>query len=327
MSVFFVGGIDTGVGKSFVTGLLGRFFRLRGNNVITQKLVQTGSVLAEDILLHRYLMGIPPFPEDRDGTTCPQVFELPASPHLAAAQENRVVDLDGIDAATRRLRERFEVVLIEGAGGLCVPLRRNYLIADYLRERHYPLVLVTSGKLGSINHTLLTLEVAANRGIPLAGVVYNRYPPADHPGEETIHRDSFDLFRDAVDRYGRPDAIVELPSIELPTVDGGRSVDIDFTPLFAGTRFFAKIVSDPPQPRLRTEREALVAPSLGSPSLGSLFLGERADRELADYDRKHVWHPYTSMRDPLPVYPVESASGVRIRLADGRELIDGMSSW
>ena len=75
------------------------------------------------------------------------------------------------------LLETFDVALLEGAGGINVPLRRDYLIADYVQERKYPLIIVTSGRLGSINHTLLTLESAVHRQIPVAGITI-RYPIA-----------------------------------------------------------------------------------------------------------------------------------------------------
>ncbi len=88
----------------------------------------------------------------------------------------------------------------------------------------YPLIIVSSGKLGSINHTLLTLEAAAARNIPLAGIVYNRYIPEDEP----IRRDSLEVLKHYLVKYGRPGALVEMLEVG---VDGG---DIDFSPLFEG---------------------------------------------------------------------------------------------
>ncbi len=172
--VIFVGGIDTEIGKTVVTGWLARQWIEQGREVITQKLVQTGCVGAsDDILLHRRLMGCGLFDEDRDGTTMPALYAYPASPHLAAKLEGRALDLDTIAAATARLRARYDTVLVEGAGGLLVPLTAELLTLDYVAAQGWPVILVTSGRLGSINHTLLSLEAIAARGVALHGIAWN----------------------------------------------------------------------------------------------------------------------------------------------------------
>ena len=94
-------------------------------------------------------------------------------------QKKRTIDLKVITEATEKLRERYEFVLLEGAGGLMVPNDFHSLTIDYIREQGYPLVLVTSGKLGSINHTLLSLYAAQHYGIPVQAIVYNQYPHID----------------------------------------------------------------------------------------------------------------------------------------------------
>jgi len=192
--VVFVSGIDTEIGKTVVTGWLARQWREAGVDVITQKLVQTGCVGAsDDILLHRRIMGCGLFDEDRDGHTMPALYAYPASPHLAARLENRALDLDAIDRATTHLCERYETVLVEGAGGLMVPLTGQLLTIDYVARRGWPLLLVTSGRLGSINHTLLSLEAIAARGIALHGIAWNG---RDDGGDEVIAAESRGFLRD-----------------------------------------------------------------------------------------------------------------------------------
>lgn len=165
-NVFFVSGIDTDTGKSYATGYLAKLWNGQGIRTITQKLIQTGNNgLSEDIELHRHILGTGLLPEDTDGLTMPEIFSYPCSPHLAAEIDKRPVDFDKIERATRRLSETYDAVLLEGAGGLMVPLTRDLLIIDYIARRHYPLIFVTSGKLGSINHTLLSLEAIARRNI------------------------------------------------------------------------------------------------------------------------------------------------------------------
>ncbi len=226
MRVYFITGIDTDIGKSFATGLAARFLMRQGVHVITQKMVQTGTSqkISDDILLHRRLMGVEPFAEDVNGTTCPYVFKFPASPHLAAEMENCVIDPAVITTCTRQLLETFDVVLLEGAGGLHVPIRRNFLTGDYLQEPQYPLIVVTSGILGSVNHTLLTLEAATHRNIPIAGIVFNHHPLSD----TIIRDDSLQIFREQLQKRGRDGALIEMPIIDFDNIP-----DIDFSPLFA----------------------------------------------------------------------------------------------
>lgn len=211
--VVFVSGIDTEIGKTVVTGWLAQQWAAQGEDVITQKLVQTGCVAAsDDILLHRRIMGTGLFDEDRDGTTMPALFAYPASPHLAARLEQRALDLAAIEAATARLCERYEIVLIEGAGGLMVPLTEQLLTIDYVAEKAWPVLLVTSGRLGSINHTLLSLEALAARGVVLHGVAWNS---RDDSSDEVIAADSRAFIRDWVlKRF--PDAVwYDVPRIDL----------------------------------------------------------------------------------------------------------------
>ena len=208
--VIAIAGIDTGVGKTVATGLLARSLRETGRSIITQKLVETGgSGASADILRHREIMGMPLQDVDRDGTTCPYVFGYPASPHLAAAKEQRVVEAAVIDEATRRLQKKYDIVLLEGAGGLLVPLNRELLLADYLQERSYPLILVSSSRLGSINHTLLSIEACRKRELQLNGLLYNRTGGNDN----VIADDTLIALRGFLEWYGYTCPVIELPDI------------------------------------------------------------------------------------------------------------------
>ncbi|MDY4527874.1 MAG: dethiobiotin synthase [Parabacteroides sp.] len=183
-NVYFISGIDTSVGKTAATGAIAKALAQAGKRVITQKMIQTGcEQVSEDIEEHRRIQGIPFTEEDREGWTCPYIFSYPCSPHMAAAKDGRTIDLQVITQATERLRERYEYVLLEGAGGLMVPNDFQSLTIDYIRDQGYPLILVTSGKLGSINHTLLSLFAAEQYGIPVKAIVYNQYPHIDAPIE------------------------------------------------------------------------------------------------------------------------------------------------
>ncbi len=175
-NVFFVSGIDTNVGKSYATGYIAAQWNREGIRTITQKLIQTGNEgVSEDIELHRRIMGCGLLEEDRSGLTMPEIFTYPCSPHLASEIDGRDIDFHKIRTATETLSENYDAVLLEGAGGLMVPLTRDMLTIDYVSEMNYPLILVTSGRLGSINHTLLSLEAVKSRGISLKMLVFNGY--------------------------------------------------------------------------------------------------------------------------------------------------------
>ncbi len=184
--VLFVSGIDTNIGKSYATAYLAQAMQQGGHRVITQKMVQTGCEgIAEDIEMHRSLMGVEMLPEDLDGTTSPIVLSYPSSPHVAAKIDGVAIDLAKIDSATAKLSELYDTILLEGAGGLMVPIIESssplggYLTIDYIAEHNYPIVLVTSGRLGSINHTLLSIDACRSRGVDVALIIYNRYPSCD----------------------------------------------------------------------------------------------------------------------------------------------------
>ncbi|WP_283388503.1 dethiobiotin synthase [Barnesiella viscericola] len=209
---FFITGIDTNIGKSYATGWLAREWNRQGIKTITQKMIQTGNVgHSEDIDLHREIMGIPFTEEDREHITFPIVYSYPASPHLAAEIDHQTIPIDKIAESTRILRDRYDVVLLEGAGGLMVPITRDYLTIDYVADHELPVILVTSGRLGSINHTLLSIEALERRGIPLYGLVYNTYPKSD----EFIDADTEAYLRTYLEKQHPEAHFWVLPQIEL----------------------------------------------------------------------------------------------------------------
>ena len=204
MSVLFISGIDTDIGKTYATGMIAKALIQQGVKVITQKLVQTGVAInpdsgeisiADDIITHRQLMSIPLQPCDIDNTTCPYRYEKPASPHLSARLANDILNPDVITSATKSLQADYDVVLLEGAGGLLVPITEQLLTLDYIAARGYPIVLVTSGRLGSINHTLLSLEAIISRGLEVHSVVYNHIQDNAAQTDEQIATSTIDFLQ------------------------------------------------------------------------------------------------------------------------------------
>ncbi|WP_267313765.1 dethiobiotin synthase [Desulfosediminicola flagellatus] len=205
-------GIDTDIGKTIATGLIARGLLEAGINVITQKVVQTGCEgMSEDIQKHREMMGTGLQNVDREGLTCSYIYSTPCSPHLAADIDNDTIDPDKIGAATRKLQAEYELVLLEGAGGLFVPLTLDYTLIDYFQDIGKPVILVTSSRLGSLNHTLASLEALKTRNIELAGIVYNRFGNS----EQHIADDSLKMITLYMRKYGYDSPIVEMYGEEM----------------------------------------------------------------------------------------------------------------
>ena len=209
--VIFVSGIGTGVGKSYATGWLACRLRDNGCNVITQKLIQTGNdEFSEDIDVHRQLMGIPYTEEDLNHTTAPIIFSYPASPHLAAEIDGKEIDLTIADKSTATLLEKYDTVLLEGAGGLMVPIKDFYLTIDFIAERKYPVALITNGILGSINHTILSIEALQNREIPIKYIIYNQHFDED----DVICADTIKYIQRYVAQYVPEAEFLIMPSLK-----------------------------------------------------------------------------------------------------------------
>ncbi|MEA3505081.1 MAG: dethiobiotin synthase [Bacteroidota bacterium] len=223
MKTYFISGIDTDCGKTIVTGLIAKYLLSTGVKVITQKMVQTGTEdIADDIIEHRKIMGVSLYDEDRDKTTCPYVFKLPASPHLSAKLENITIQSSVIDGSTNTLQNKYDVVLLEGAGGLHVPINSDENIIDFVEQRKYPLILVTSAKLGSINHTLMSLEICYHRKINIAGLIYNNYPA----NNKAIQKDSVEVFQRYLKKYFPKTPLIEIPYINI------ENQEVDFSRIF-----------------------------------------------------------------------------------------------
>ena len=172
----FVTGTDTGVGKTLVACAIVRGLRRRGLDVGVMKPVETGVGAAGplDARALREAAGVDDPLED----VCPQRFALPAAPAVSAVHEGSAVDLAQLDAAFERLAAHHEYLLVEGAGGLLVPVTAELSMAGLAARWELPLIVVARARLGTINHTRLTLEVARGRGLAIAGLVLSH---ADGP--------------------------------------------------------------------------------------------------------------------------------------------------
>jgi dethiobiotin synthetase len=184
----FITGTDTNVGKTWVAAGLTAALRHRGLKAVYFKPIQSGCpwdegrLIPTDARLARDLAGLA---EPLEVLT-PIALRLPLAPGVAAAQEGVEVDLRRIADGLQSLAARYEFFVVEGAGGLYVPLiGMEFLVLDLIRWLGLPLVVVARAGLGTINHTVLTVKAAQQAGIEVAGIILNRYPARPGLAEET----------------------------------------------------------------------------------------------------------------------------------------------
>lgn len=178
-------GTDTGVGKTLVAAALARFLRNRGIDVGVCKPVESGvddpSQPGADARLLATAAQIEIPPE----LLGPLRLRLPLAPAVAAEEEGVAVKLEHLVTTIRELGRQHEFLIVEGCGGLMVPLVGGYLVADLVRDCGLPLLTVARSGLGTINHTMLTLFAARNMELPLAGYIINGLPAHPDLAERT----------------------------------------------------------------------------------------------------------------------------------------------
>lgn len=176
----FITGTDTGIGKTVIAGAIIAAFRSRGINTGAMKPVETGCVTVGKNLYPSdgaFLKKLAQMEEPLNYIT-PSCFESPLSPLVASEIEGREVELEKIRYHFRRFTEKYDAIIVEGIGGLLVPIRRNYYVLDLAKELDLPVVVVARASLGTINHTLLTVNYAIREGLSIAGIIMNfsRFP-------------------------------------------------------------------------------------------------------------------------------------------------------
>lgn len=187
----FVTGTDTRVGKTIVTAGLVRFARRRGLRALGVKPVETGCALRSGSLYPEdgaFLVAASEKALTLDDVT-PFRFSLPASPARAAAMEGRKLTVSDLVEHVSALEEGSDLLVVEGAGGLMVPIQENRMMIDLVERLGYPVLLVGRTRLGTVNHTLLSVSALRARNIEIAGIVLSCSFPEAGPEEDYTPRD------------------------------------------------------------------------------------------------------------------------------------------
>ena len=284
----FILGTDTEIGKTAVAAGLALGLRRRGISVGVMKPIATGCVEEEsdDAVWLRRAAAV----DDSLELINPYRFKTPAAPAVAVAREGGRIEFSTIRRVYEQLAARHEIVLVEGIGGLLVPIDRERTLADLIRALDLPALLVACAGLGTINHTLLTVEAASDAGIDLVGLVLNgrrRHPSvAEQTNPAVLRR------RTGLPVFG----IVPLVARATPArVQAAAARALDADGILAATR---------------------------------RWHGRRAIRasRLAREDRRYLWHPFTQMREWTDPLVITEAKGDYLREAQGTWYLDGVSS-
>ena len=321
---FCIAGTDTDAGKTVVTAALARAAVAAGLRTLVIKPVQTGSIpdaqgvlQPPDLVLCREAA---PGAETRNLAQ----FEVACSPHLAARIEVRpenspLTACDLADGLTGTVRGWLasapngpcrNLVLLEGAGGLLTPLNESETVSDLLALLGWPVLLVAANRLGAVNHALLSLEVLRSRSLACPGFIMAEVREAQSDLDRTIRRDN-PLIIASLGKHLCLAELSYLPDLNAPALSArGAAWD-------QAARILTPVL------------ETLAATNCGvwgSAPIQSDNV-QSDNTALLRFDREHIWHPYTSALRPGRVWEAMGSSGTRIRLRDGRELVDGMASW
>lgn len=202
MSGVFITGTDTGVGKTHVAALAAGVLKARGVDVGVMKPVETGCAggIAQDAEALIRASGV----KDPLEVVAPYRFTQPVSPNVAAREAGVEVDPGVIEDSFSRLSAAHDTVLVEGAGGIMVPVTDGLTFAGLVKRLNLPVVVVAPSRLGVINHTLLTVFQARSMGLSVRGVVLN-HPSEPDPGDRSVQTN-----REVIERFTGVE-IIEVP--------------------------------------------------------------------------------------------------------------------
>jgi len=305
----FITGTDTGVGKTVVTFVLGTLLQEKGFDVGVMKPVQCGGhdseFLKKSLNIKDNLNDINPF--------C--AYE-PLSPHIAFKRQRKTIRVEKIIQGYHQLQARHNIVLVEGAGGLLVPIKKKYLVADLAHDLGLEVIIVSRLGLGTINHTLLTVRQVRQQGLRVSGIIFSvnysrKFGIAERTNPEIIQRLSGVPVLGIIPylrKFNRKEVVKRcLPRINVEEI----LTSLRGAP--AGRR------------SLPAGRQAI---HRNKDCLTPAGLAMTEEKLWEDLDKKYLWHPFTQMQDWNQEDPIviERAEGSYLIDINGRRYLDGVSS-
>ncbi len=290
---FFVTGTDTGLGKTVAMFALGVLLKERGLDVGVMKPVQCGG---DDAAFLKRSLNIPDSLNEINPFFAPE----PLSPNLAFRRAKININPKKIIEIYQSLRSQHDVLLIEGAGGLMVPIQDDYWVADLIKELNCEILIVARLGLGTINHTLLTVEQARGMGIKIKGIIFceNKKTASGIP-EKTNP--------EIIRRLSGVPVLGTIPYLRKKTAEEVLrfcSKTVDVSDLISGSE------PDHSPPGVRVGGQS------------------RHRKEITEWDKKYLWHPFTQMKDWLAEAPlvIDRAEGCYLIDTQGNRYLDGVSS-
>jgi len=194
----FVTGTDTGVGKTVVAAGIAAALRARGINVGVMKPVHTGCTIIKGKLRPEdsLLLARAAASDDPEELITPFMFRESAAPYAAAKEHNMVIDVGKITDCFNELCRRHDYVIVEGIGGVLVPVTREFYVADLIKRLNIPVILVTRPDLGSINHTMLSIHCMKTKKIHSGGIVISNCKKGRGNFAERTFQDSIETLSD-----------------------------------------------------------------------------------------------------------------------------------
>jgi len=171
----FITGTDTGIGKTYITLLLANYFMGEGIDVGIMKPISAGPQKENDALYLKKRLKL----KDPISLINPVHLNLPLAPYVAAAEAKTKINLKEIFRAFKKLESLHELILVEGVGGVLVPIKKDYFVADMIKDFGLSTIIVARAGLGTINHTLLTIEALKQRKINIFGIIMNGFNGQD----------------------------------------------------------------------------------------------------------------------------------------------------
>ena len=314
-SGIFIAGTDTGIGKTIIAGGIAAALKSRGIDIGVMKPFETGiSKLngkwkLQDGAFLKKSAGV----KDPDELITPFCFEKSLAPYVAANLENVQIDLNKVHRAFNELSSRHSLVVVEGAGGLIVPIKKKYFYANLARDLNLSVIIVVRPGLGSINHTLLTIKAAQSYDLKVIGIIFNNYNNCHYGTAEKTNPK-------AIEELSNLPVLGEMPFLSNLSLESlvrtiGKNINIGNI-----ISFIDKGDMDPPLiPSLQRSGNGMV-------NKNKTF--QHSIEQLEKADKKYIWHPFTQMQDWIKETPVIIERGEGNYLIDthGNKYIDGISS-